>query len=182
MKEHAWSATLSLWTLSPPSWVTKVTFQLSSSEPLPKPLPLPLQWQACPMLQVPTEHPSSYSCSTGFVPKTPSFWVQCWGGCKAQSNSDLGVSEQHRPSRPKPESTELCKQWSNLGLAPRFGCDHLHSSSPFSRLMQLHTLNPYTSEGGQGDTSPLSETTAFCYLSYRTILYYFDVFPLCRGY
>lgn len=110
MKEPAWTATHSLWTLLPPSWVTKFNFQLSSApEPLPMPLPLPLQWQACPMLQVATEQPSSYSCSVGFGPELPSFWVQCWDWCKAQGSSDLGVPEQHRPLRPKTENHELCK-------------------------------------------------------------------------
>lgn len=156
MKEHAWNATLSLWTLLPPSWVTKFNFQLSSAlEPLPMPLPLPFQWQACPRLQVATEQPSSYYCSVGFGPELPSFWVQCWGGHKAQSNSDLGMPEQHRPLRPKLDNPELCKQWSNVALAPRFGCGHLRSFSLFSRLMQLHTLNPYTCEGRQEEISPL---------------------------
>lgn len=149
MKEHAWDATPSLWTLLPPSWVTKFNFQLiSAPEPLTcHSLPLPLQWQACPMFQGPQSSPPATSALQDLALSFHSFWVQCWDGDKAQSNSDLGTPEEHRPLRTKTENPELCKQWSNLGLAPRLGCGHLHSSSLFSRLMQFHALNSWGKAG-----------------------------------
>lgn len=58
----------------------------------------------------------------------------------------------------------------------------IHPASFQAALLQLHALNPYTSEGRQAKTSLLSDTTAFCCLNYRTILYYFHVFPLCSVY